>query len=127
MPVTEWLRSPSLRPYLLTLDKLWLTEVARLLPELLNENPDLPHPEPINEYGQRQRFFEAMARAVLAAPRPAVLWIDDLQWCDPETLEWLHFFSRFEPHSSLLVVGTARSRRITAGSSAGWIGAAAAR
>ena len=108
-PVTEWLRSPTLRPYLKNLDKVWLTEVARLLSELLSENKGLARPEPINEYGRRQRFFEALARAVLAAPRPVLLWIDDLQWCDPETLEWLHFLLRFEPHGSLLVLGTARS------------------
>jgi DNA-binding SARP family transcriptional activator/predicted negative regulator of RcsB-dependent stress response len=108
-PVTEWLRSPALRPFLKALDRMWLTEVARLLPELLNEHPDLARPEPIGEYGQRQRFFEALARAVLGAPPPVLLWIDDMQWCDPETLEWLHFLMRFKPHSSLFVLGTARS------------------
>jgi DNA-binding SARP family transcriptional activator/transcriptional regulator with XRE-family HTH domain len=108
-PVTEWLRSPVLRPHLDTLDKMWLTEVTRLLPELLSEHANLARPEPITEYGRRQRFFEALALAVLAAPHPILLWIDDLQWCDPETLEWLHFLLRYKPHSSLLVVGTARS------------------
>ena len=33
-PVTEWLRSPILRPHLKSLDKVWLTEVARVLPEI---------------------------------------------------------------------------------------------
>ena len=108
-PITEWLRSEALRPHLSSLDSVWLTELARLLPELLSENPALPRPEPIAEYGRRQRFFEALARGVLSAPRPLLLWIDDLQWCDQETLEWLHFLLRFEPRSPLFLLGTARS------------------
>lgn len=107
-PVTNWLRSPALRPHLAALGDVWLTEVSRLLPELLAERPDLPRPEPIGEYGQRQRFFESLARAVLAAPQPLLLWIDDVQWCDSETLEWLHFLLRFEPRGALLILGTAR-------------------
>lgn len=112
-PVVEWLRSPALRPHLATLDHVWLTEIARLLPEMLVEYPDLPAPESIGEYGQRQRFFEAMARAVLVIPLPLLLWIDDLQWCDSETLEWLHYLLRSRPDAALLILGTARSGELT--------------
>ena len=108
-PVIEWLRGAAVRPHVNALDTVWLREIARLLPELLSEHADLARPEPMSEYGQRQRFFEALARAILAAPQPMLLWIDDLQWCDVETLEWLHFLLRFTPHAPLLVIGTARS------------------
>jgi DNA-binding SARP family transcriptional activator/predicted ATPase len=107
-PVTEWLRSEGLRSPLRQLDEVWLTEVARLLPELLAEQPNLPHYEPMTEYGQRQRFFEALARALLITSQPLLLLIDDLQWCDQETLEWLHFLLRFDPTARLLVIGCAR-------------------
>ncbi len=111
-PVTDWLRSDGLRAPLRQLDEVWLTEVARILPELFAEQPALPHHGSVTEYGQRQRFFEALARAILVAPQPLLLLIDDLQWCDQETLEWLHFLLRFDPMARLLVVGCARQEEL---------------
>ena len=111
-PVTEWLRSEGLRAPLRQLDQVWLIEVVRLLPELLAEQPDLPHYESVTEYGQRQRFFEALARAILLTPQPLLLLLDDLQWCDQETLAWLHFLLRFDPMARLLVVGCAREEEL---------------
>src|SRR2546427_7809229 len=111
-PVTDWLRSAGLRAQLRQLDAVWLTEVARILPELFAEQPGLPHYESVTEYGQRQRFFEALARAILVTSQPLLLLIDDLQWCDQETLEWLHFLLRFDPMARLLVVGCAREEEL---------------
>jgi DNA-binding SARP family transcriptional activator/predicted ATPase len=113
-PVTEWLRSDAIRQSLGRLADAWMTEIARLLPELLDERPHLPQPEPMTELGHRQRFFEALSRGVLAAPQPLLLLIDDLQWCDPETLQWLHFLLRFEPKKRLLIMGTARPEELVA-------------
>lgn len=114
-PVTEWLRSDDIRQGLGRLGEVWLTDIARLLPELLAERPRLPHPDHMTEFGHRQRFFEALARAVLAAPQPLLLLIDDLQWCDQETLQWLHFLLRFDPTKRLLVIGTARQEEMLPG------------
>ena len=111
-PVAEWLRSDVIRQSVHRLADVWLTEIARLLPELLNECPRLPRPEPIAGFGQRQRFFEALSRAVLAVPQPLLLLIDDVQWCDQQTLQWLHFLLRFDPKKRLLLVGTARSEEL---------------
>jgi len=111
-PVTDWLRSDGLRAALRQLDAVWLTEVARILPELFAEQPDLPRYESVTEYGQRQRFFEALARAILVTSQPILLLIDDLQWCDQETLEWLHFLLRFDPTARLLVIGCSREEEL---------------
>ncbi len=114
-PVTEWLRSDDIRQSLGRLADVWLTEIARLLPELLDERHNLPRPDPMTQFGQRQRFFEALARAVLAAPQPLLLLIDDVQWCDRETLQWLHFLLRFDPRKRVLVIGTARLEELLPG------------
>ncbi len=103
-PVAEWLRA---RP-LPRLDQVWLTEVARLLPELLARQPRLPAPGPLKEAWQLQRLHEALARAVLGGGTPLLLRIEDLQWCSRDTLEWLHYLLRFQPHARLLVLGTCR-------------------
>jgi DNA-binding SARP family transcriptional activator len=112
-PVVEWLRGSALRPHLTRLETVWLTEVARILPELFTEHPDLPHYEPMGEYGQRQRFFQALALAVRTAPQPLLLVIDDLQWCDQDTLEWLHFLLRFDLNARLLILGTVRTGELS--------------
>jgi DNA-binding SARP family transcriptional activator len=113
-PVVAWLRA---RP-LPQLEPIWLIEIARLLPELLAQQPDLPPPGPLTEAWQRQRLHEALARGVLrgagAASTPLLLLIEDLHWCDHETLEWLHYLLRFDPHARLLVLGTLRTEEVAA-------------
>ena len=44
--------------------------------------------------------------------QPMTIVIDDLQWCDRDTLEWLHFLLRFDSQAKLLVIGTARAHDI---------------
>ncbi len=108
-PVAGWLRADALRATLLALDDVWLVEIARILPELLSEQPKLPRPEPLTESWQRQRLFEALARAVLIGSQPLLLIIDDLQWCDQDSLEWLHYLLRVGSKARLLIMGTVRS------------------
>jgi predicted ATPase/DNA-binding SARP family transcriptional activator len=111
-PVADWLRSDSLRPALSRIDVLSLSEVARLLPELLSQRPDIPHPEPLTEQWQRQQFFQSLARAALSTQQPLLLLLDDLQWCDQDTLEWLHYLLRVDSGAPLLVVGTMRTEEV---------------
>ena len=113
-PVSEWLRSEALSPRLADLPDVWYLEVARILPELLAARPGLERPSRMTEFGDRLRFFEGLARAALLAAPPLLLLIDDLQWCDRETFEWLHFLSRFDPDARVLVLATARSEELEA-------------
>jgi DNA-binding SARP family transcriptional activator len=103
-PVATWLRAHPLPD----IGDIWLAEVGRLLPEVRAERPDLPPPDLGNGAWQRQRLFEALARALLAGPQPRLLFLDDMQSCDRDTLEWLHYLLRFDPKARLLIVGTAR-------------------
>jgi DNA-binding SARP family transcriptional activator len=107
-PVATWLRA---RP-LPSLDPVWQSEIARILPELLVQQPGLSPPGPLTEAWQRQRLFEALARAVLGGSQRLLLLVDDLQWCDRDTLEWLHYLMRFDPQARLMIVGTSRNEEI---------------
>lgn len=108
-PITEWLRSPRMRPALETIDDLWRVEVARLLPDLLAKRPDLPPPGPLTESWQQQRFFQGVIHALQAAPGPRLLHLDDMQWSDAETLTLLHFLLYSARSHPLLVVGGIRT------------------
>jgi len=106
--IATWLQTSAIRATLPMLGSIWRTEVARLVSDLLAEEPDLASPSPMTEPWQRQRFFEALARAILGNRQPRLLVLDDLQWCDQETLEWLHYLLRFDPQAPLLIVATVR-------------------
>jgi DNA-binding SARP family transcriptional activator len=103
-PVASWLRSRPLRP----LESVWRSEVGRILPELFAQDSTLSPPGPLTEAWQRKRLFEALARAILGDGKPLLLMLDDLQWCDQESLEWLHYLLRYDPRARLLIVGTLR-------------------
>jgi DNA-binding SARP family transcriptional activator/predicted ATPase len=103
-PVTVWLRA---RP-VPDLDRVWLSELARLVPEVISSHPDIVPAGPLTEAWQRQRLFETLARALTADQPAQLLLIDNLQWCDRDTLDWLHYLLRFAAPGRLLVVGTLR-------------------
>lgn len=104
-PVAQWLRTTPLHQQALSLDTAWRADVARVLPELRAEPPSEDHDEP----WRRTRLFDALARVVLSAGQPLLLLLDDLQWCDADTLEWLHFLLRSQPPPRLLLLTTLRS------------------
>lgn len=57
---------------------------------------------------QRQRFFDGLSHAVLAADRPLLLVLDNLQWCDEETLAWLGFLLTSSTDAPVAVLATLR-------------------
>jgi DNA-binding SARP family transcriptional activator len=121
-PVVTWLRSHPLPP----LAAPWLRELARLLPEILVEHPTVPPPAPLTEPWQRLHLFEALAHALLAGRNTLLLFLDDLQWCDRDTLDWLHYLMTArldgEARPKLLIVATLRSEEDEAGSAlAAWL------
>jgi tetratricopeptide (TPR) repeat protein len=111
-PIVSWLRSEALRERLVRLDRAHRSELGRLLPELLSDSPDNARLPLLPEQDRRQRLFDAVVRVLLAPAGPLLLVANDLQWCDHETLQFLHYLLRVGSDARLLVVGTARLEEI---------------
>ena len=107
-PVAAWLKSDALRPTLARLDGASLLDIATLCPDLLAAHTNLAVAERRVESWQRLRFFEALAQAFRSAA-PLVLVVDDLQWADGDTIEWLHYFLRSAGDTCCLIVGAVRA------------------
>jgi DNA-binding SARP family transcriptional activator/tetratricopeptide (TPR) repeat protein len=107
-PVADWLRNPGIHSAAQTLDQAWRTEVDRLLPSG-GRGESETGPRAMADAWQRHRFFEGLARALLATGRPALLILDNMHWCDPETLAFLTLFLGLASDAPVLVAGTLRN------------------
>ena len=90
-------------------------EVAKLLPGLRRQFPDIPAPLELPPEQERHYLFNSLrdylARA--AAGRPLFLVLDDLHWADEGTLLLLEHFAERIPRLAVLVVGTYRDTEVT--------------
>ncbi len=107
-PVADWLRSPAVQSAAATLDPVWRAEVGRLIPKEGREERGAGLRSMADAW-QRHRFFEGLARALIAVGRPTLLVLDNMQWCDQETLAFLTFFLGLAAGTPVLVAGTLRN------------------
>ena len=112
-PVADWLRNREVQAARATLDEAWRTEVDRLVPSGGRSERGAGRRAVVDAW-QRLRFFEGLARALLAVDRPMLLVLDNMQWCDQETLAFLTFCLGLAPGAQLLVAGTARDDNLGA-------------
>ena len=93
----------------------WLSEVARLVPELLERDGTLPAPAPLGTREADRRFFEGVHRTLAAAgsaDRPALLVIEDLQWADAASQDLITYLAHRLHRSSLCLVLSWRSEEV---------------
>jgi len=70
-------------------------DLAKIAPEVRLKLPDLPQPEPLGPEIERRNLYSAVAHyfSALAAERPLMLILDDLQWADAATMQLLNFLT----------------------------------
>ena len=107
-PVADWVRSPVVQSAAAGLDEPWRSEVGRLVPSGGRGGRGDGSRVMVDAW-QRLRFFEGLTRALLAVGRPMLLVLDNMQWCDQETLAFLAFCLGWAPGAQLLVAGTLRN------------------
>jgi DNA-binding SARP family transcriptional activator len=106
-PVADWLRNPAVQSAVADLDPAWRAEVGRLLPAEGHGERGAGSRAMVDAW-QRHRFFEGIARALLAIGHPALLVLDNMQWCDQETLAFITFCLGLAGDTPLLVAATLR-------------------
>ncbi|MDP9069066.1 MAG: AAA family ATPase [Actinomycetota bacterium] len=92
-----------------------LAEAARLVPSLL---PDQGPAGSVDDPGALSRFFEALRQVLVAATggeRPGVMFLDDLQWCDPASLDVLGYIARRLDDTPLCIVVGWRTEEVEPG------------
>ena len=113
-PVAEWLRSDPVRAGWSKLPAQQLAELALLLPEIREQYPDLELPKPgqpgpLAENWHRRQFYESLSAAIGKTRKPLLLYCDDMQWCDPDSFEWLSALLISPSAAGILVLGTVRA------------------
>ncbi len=91
-----------------------LSEISRLLPELRARQVRLPEPQPMQEKWQLLHFYETLLQVLLLHSMPLLLFLDDIQWCDAETLAWLGYLETRSYSAQLVLLATARSEALPA-------------
>lgn len=92
-------------------------DLARVVPALSRRLPDVAAPTSSDAETERYLLFAAVVSLVrhVAAERPVVLVLDDLQWTDTASLQLLRYLMAEDPALALLVVGTYRDTEVGAG------------
>jgi DNA-binding SARP family transcriptional activator/predicted ATPase len=113
-PVAEWLRSDAVRAGWSSLRPQQLAELARLAPEIREQFPELERlgaaqPSPLAESWQRLHFYESLTAAFGKSRKPILLYLDDMQWCDPDSFEWLNALLTSSAAAGVLALGTVRA------------------
>lgn len=97
----------------------WLSEVARLLPELASACPGLAAMPPCNSPGAQNRFFEGIRQVLLAicsdesSQLPGILFFDDIHTADDATRDLLSYLAYRLDSAPLLLILTWRPHATT--------------
>ena len=93
-----------------SVDQRQLAELARILPQIRHQHPDLPATPSTDSEADQYRLFNAVGAVLthLAERTPVVFVLDDLHWADKPTVLLLRHLVTTLPSSPVLLLGTYR-------------------
>jgi predicted ATPase/signal transduction histidine kinase/BarA-like signal transduction histidine kinase len=90
-----------------------LVDVIPELEVLLGEQPVLAELPPVESQKRFAITFLNFIKAIATQHQPLVLFLDDLQWADSASLNFLHFLSESKDTKNMLIIGAYRDTEIS--------------
>lgn len=92
-----------------------LTSVITELEILIGPQPDVPHLPPVESLNRFHDVFDRFLTCLANEENPLTLFIDDLQWCDVASFDFLaNVFANYRNHPYLLILGAYRHNEVDA-------------
>jgi len=107
--LAAWLGSSQVSAGLAGLNAECRNEVSRIVPELLDQSASAASSQEFKEPWNKIRFFAALYKALTYGGQPVVLLLDNLQWCDSESIYWLSYALRQSDGQGIVVLASMRS------------------
>jgi predicted ATPase/two-component sensor histidine kinase/tRNA A-37 threonylcarbamoyl transferase component Bud32 len=93
-----------------------LTEVIPELEILIGTQPAVKPLPPVESLNRFHDLFDSFLTCLASEQNPLTLFIDDLQWCDTASFDFLAYvFANFSKHPYLFLLGAYRHNEVDAG------------
>lgn len=90
-----------------------ITDVIPELEFIIGKQPDVAHLPPVEARNRFNNLFGQFLSCLANADHPLILFIDDLQWCDSATFDFLQaLFINPQEHSYLFFIGAYRHNEV---------------
>jgi predicted ATPase/signal transduction histidine kinase len=90
-----------------------ITDVLPELEFIIGSQPEVAHLPPVEARNRFNSVFGSFLASLICENNPLILFIDDLQWCDTATFEFLQYiFANSEDYPYLFFMGAYRNNEV---------------